>query len=105
MDYIISVNFEDTFIEIEVEEGERAIKWKQTYSAKEIENLTQRAKNPKSFKVFSKMLQNALDQVSESVMVNIFTPGNLAVLRSIQGPQSSANTSMMRGQSQNQSKR
>lgn len=104
MDYIISVNFQESFIEIEVEEQERAVRWKQSYKAQEIENLTQRAKNPKTFQVFSKMLQNALDQVSESVMVNIFTPGNLAVLRSIQGPQSS-NTSMMRGQSQNQSKR
>lgn len=105
MDYIISVDFEDEYLEIEVEEEERGIRWRQRYKAEEIENLTKRVDNPKTFAIFSKMLQNALDQVSESVGINIFTPQNLAVLKSLKTPQSS-NTSIIRGgQSHSQSKR
>lgn len=55
--------------------------WEGQFDEDFVENLTKKTGNTKSFKVFCKMLYSALDQSSESVMLDVLTPRDLELLR------------------------
>lgn len=55
--------------------------WIGKFDRDTIENLTKKTGSAKKFNVFIKMLHSALDQTSESVLVDILTPRDLELLR------------------------
>jgi coiled-coil domain-containing protein 61 len=55
--------------------------WEGQFDEDFVENLTKKTGNAKSFKVFCKMLYSALDQSSDSVMLDVLTPRDLELLR------------------------
>lgn len=64
--------------------------WEVQYDEEAVENLTRKSGNAKSFKVFCKMLYSAMDQSSESVILDVLTARDLELLKERKMKESSA---------------
>ncbi|CAF1168377.1 unnamed protein product [Adineta steineri] len=82
--YIISMsvhNSKQPQIDLEVEAKESADQWKACFDVTAIETMTAKTGNFKSFSVFVNMLENAINQDSTSVNIDLFTYDDLEALR------------------------
>ncbi|CAF3311788.1 unnamed protein product, partial [Rotaria sp. Silwood2] len=68
-------------IDLEVEAKESADQWKSSFDVTAIETMTAKTGNFKSFTVFVNMLENAINQESTSVSIDLFTYDDLETLR------------------------
>jgi len=72
---------------VEVEHTDDGRKWRSTFAARFIEEVTQRTGNAKRFDVFVKMLVSALAQESDAVYLDVLTARDLEMLRRHANPQ------------------
>ncbi|UJR23988.1 hypothetical protein I4U23_026954 [Adineta vaga] len=82
--YIISMsvhNSKQPQMDLEVEAKESADQWKASFDITAIETMTAKTGNFKSFTVFVNMLENAVNQESTSVNIDLFTYDDLEALR------------------------
>jgi len=57
-------------------------KWSNSFSRQDIETLTSRAKNRKSFNIFCKMLFGSLENTSTSTLIDILSPYDMELIKS-----------------------
>ncbi|CAF1091318.1 unnamed protein product [Rotaria sp. Silwood1] len=82
--YIISMsihNSKQPQMDLEVEAKESADQWKGSFDVTAIETMTAKTGNFKSFNIFVSMLENAVNQESTSVSIDLFTYDDLETLR------------------------
>ncbi|CAF4424618.1 unnamed protein product [Rotaria socialis] len=82
--YIISMslhNSKQSQMDLEVEAKESADQWKASFDVTAIETMTAKTGNFKSFSVFVNMLENAINQESSAVSIDLFTYDDLETLR------------------------
>ncbi|CAF1460193.1 unnamed protein product [Rotaria magnacalcarata] len=82
--YIISMslhNSKQPQMDLEVEAKESADQWKASFDVTAIETMTAKTGNFKSFSVFVNMLENAINQESSAVSIDLFTYDDLETLR------------------------
>ena len=83
--YIISMSVQEhskqTQMDLEVEGKDSADLWKATFDVTAIETMTAKTGNFKSFSVFINMLENAVNQESTAVSLDLFTYDDLESLR------------------------
>jgi mannitol-1-phosphate/altronate dehydrogenase len=63
-EYQITVAVENQILTLTLISTESGVKWSRSFTQKEIETLTHRAKNAKSFSIFCKMLYGSLENTS-----------------------------------------
>ena len=82
--YILSISLKknSSVLYIDVEQENTGDRWRGEFSAKYIEQITQKTGNFKRFVVFAKMLTVALGQKSETVFVDLLTYNDLEMLKS-----------------------
>ncbi|CAM9097074.1 unnamed protein product, partial [Ascophyllum nodosum] len=68
-------------LRVEAEEEEGGARWSGDFSARYVENITQKTGSAKTFPVFVKMLTTALGHGSESVFVDLLTYADLEQLK------------------------
>ena len=80
--YILSISLKknSSVLYIDVEQENTGDRWRGEFSAKYIEQITQKTGNFKRFVVFAKMLTVALGQKSETVFVDLLTYNDLEML-------------------------
>ena len=78
----LSVKKNSSVLYIDVEQENTGERWRGEFSAKYIEQITQKTGNFKRFMVFAKMLSVALGQSSETVFVDLLTYNDLEMLKS-----------------------
>lgn len=81
-EYEITVSEHQDNLTIVLVETESLKKWSQTFSAADIETLTEKAKNAKRFNIFCKMLFGSLENTSQSTMIDILTPYDINLFKS-----------------------
>lgn len=79
--FVIRVVDAPDSLTIELTSTEQGHMWMGKFDKDSIENLTKKTGSAKKYPVFIKMLHSALDQSSESVIVDILTPRDLELLR------------------------
>ena len=82
--YIIAMSIQHSpqiQLDLEVEAKESADLWKATFDVTAIETMTAKTGNFKSFSVFVNMLENAINQESAAVTLDLFTYDDLESLR------------------------
>ncbi|CAF1159694.1 unnamed protein product [Adineta steineri] len=72
---------EQIHIDIKIEARETGEQWKSSFDANYIETMTTKTGNFKSFNVFIDMLENAINQKSSSVSLDLLTCDDLDLLR------------------------
>ena len=71
--YLIHITTDQQQLSIEVEDKYTGDIWHSIFSSSGIEELTMKAKNPKKYAVFTKMLVTALQRASDSITVEILS--------------------------------
>lgn len=71
----------DISFEMELRKSLSYKRWRQTFTAEMVENITQKTGNRKSFKIFLKMLVSALEDKSSVVSYDVLTSEQLEFLR------------------------
>ncbi|CAF1002132.1 unnamed protein product [Rotaria sp. Silwood1] len=88
--YIISMyikNIEQSEIDIKVRKKESADQWKSSFNVTDIEIMTEKTGNFKSFNVFVNMLEDAINKKNSSLSIDLFTSDDLDLIRKKQQDQ------------------
>jgi coiled-coil domain-containing protein 61 len=81
VDYILKITVRDDQMFAEIEQKDNGHRWKNSFSAVFLEDLTQKTGNFKKFPVFVKMLLSSIQKNSESVYLDILTYQDLEMLK------------------------
>ena len=81
-EYEISVSVTDEALTLSLTSGENPKRWSNTFTKKDIEILTHRAKNAKRFNIFCKMLFASLNETSKSTLIDILSPYDMELIKS-----------------------
>ncbi|CAF2031266.1 unnamed protein product [Rotaria magnacalcarata] len=96
--YIISMciqNSEQIQLEILVQPKESVDQWKSSFNVHDIEKMTEKTGNFKSFNVFVDMLEDAINQRNSSVSIDLFTTDDLEFIRKKQEDQKKTSTTKL----------
>ncbi len=80
-EYSIRVKELSGAIHVSLVHADTASMWEETFTEEIIELITKKTDYPKTYRVFLKMLYSALDQNSETVVVDVIAPRDLEELR------------------------
>ncbi|CAF2520138.1 unnamed protein product [Rotaria sp. Silwood2] len=81
--YIISMcikNFEQIQLDIKVRAKESADQWKSSFNVTDIETMTEKTGNFKTFNVFVNMIEDAINQKNSSVSIDLFTYDDIELI-------------------------
>ncbi len=81
VNFIIKVKDAGGALQLGLTRPDTGESWEGQFEEEYIESLTKKTGNAKSFKVFCKMLSSALEQSSESVLVDVLTARDLELLK------------------------
>lgn len=84
IEYVIQVRANDEEMHVQVEEKRTSTIWVNAFDRQSLEERTHRAGSFKKYNVFLKMFLSAITQQSESVFIDILSPHELELLKSMQ---------------------
>lgn len=91
--YLYDLTADTESLSISFEEKSTTKLWKGDFACSYIETLTQKSKSYKKFPIFLKMLISALENTSESVIIDLLTYQELEMFRSSRNPGSGSSSS------------
>lgn len=84
--YLYELSSDTENLLVTFEEKETSKRWKGEFSSQYIETLTQKSKSFKKFPIFLRMLISAVENTSESVVIDLLTYQELEMFRSSRNP-------------------
>lgn len=81
INYIVKLRDSSCALIVNLTRPDNGEAWEGQFNEDIIENLTKKTGNMKTFKVFCKMLVSALEQSSDSVMLDVLTARDLELLK------------------------
>ncbi|OMJ94512.1 hypothetical protein SteCoe_2286 [Stentor coeruleus] len=91
--YLYDLSADTESLSLSFEEKSTTKLWKGDFTCSYIETLTQKSKSFKKFPIFLKMLISALENTSESVIIDLLTYQELEMFRSSRNPGSNSSSS------------